>query len=181
MPIALCEEVGQGLWLVLDDGESLAGMGVQDRYPRDRAASARAEAWAVRALGLAPERCTTSRSHTMGIGAALVSCAPARLGVDLVPVGRVTPRHAAQILSGREWEALAPHASVRPALAWALKEAAAKGSGEPRRTFPAGVIIEKQACRLVVRLTGMGGMPFAASWCRFRDLLCAWVTRAPGP
>ena len=170
-----CRQVGDGIWLALTRDDAAGPGPVSLRHQRDRAASARAEALAVRALGLAPEACAASRAHTQGTGASLVAPAPAQLGVDLVSLERVTPRHATSILGVREWNALAPYASIRPALAWALKEAAAKASGEPLRFFPAGVVLEAVPGGLVARLVKQGTL--ATGWLGFGDLLCAWVVR----
>lgn len=99
----------------------------------------------------------------------------AELGVDLVPIDRVGERHAAGIVTPAEWAALERYAAIRPALAWALKEAAAKATGEPLRHFPDLLRIELESCSLVVRVVAEPEVCFVADWVRYGQLLCAWV------
>jgi hypothetical protein len=95
--------------------------------------------------------------------------------VDLVAADRVGSRHAEAILSGEEWEALAPYAEVRPALAWALKEAAAKAAGDPLGCFPHGLRIAADAGGLHLTAIEFGALEFAAGWGLFEGFLYAWV------
>jgi phosphopantetheinyl transferase (holo-ACP synthase) len=127
------------------------------------------------ASGYRPENCAASRSHTRGVAAAVAAPAGVRVGVDLVPVDRVDRRHAEAILSGEEWETLAPFAAVRPALAWAVKEAAAKATGEPQRCFPGGLRIVAGAHGLPLAVIESRGMEFAAEWGLMDEFLYAWV------
>jgi hypothetical protein len=120
-----------------------------------------------------------SISHTGGRGAAVVGPLGDCLGIDLVPLTRVAPRHAVAILSKGEWEALGQYdAALRPALAWALKEAAAKATGAPARWFPDGLRIERSdSSHLAVSLTADPTLMFDADWRVDGQLLCAWVVR----
>jgi phosphopantetheinyl transferase len=149
----------------------------------DRAAADRAEAAARRtarrgAPGRSPDardaEWAVSRSHTLGLGAAIVAPAGHRLGVDLVAVARVDERHARAVLRDQEWALLAFAGGVRPALAWALKEAAAKASGEAMRWFPHGIVVRGAAEGLYVRAVE-DGMPLRAGWKIFGNYACAWI------
>jgi len=115
-----------------------------------------------------------SRSHTLGVGAAIVAPAGRRLGLDLVAVARVDERHARAVLQDGEWAVLAVAGGVRPALAWALKEAGAKASGDAMRWFPHGIVVEVATEGLCVRIGG-GGLPLRAGCRLFGGYLCAWV------
>ena len=179
-----CRRVAPDVWLGF--ARSTAGLGPIPRAQRwacDRAAADRAVAAVLEASGYRRDACATSRSHTRGMAAAVVAPAGVRVGVDLVEIGRVGRRHAEAIASTEEWEALAPHAEVRPALAWALKEAAAKAAatraGEPIHCFPHGLRIVGAApgLPLVVR---SGWMVFTAEWSLMGGFLCAWVRGARG-
>lgn len=170
--------VGQRIWLALAQEETPGAVPANCRLARDRAAAARAESVARLALRLAPEAGSASRAHTDGIGAALVAPATVRLGVDLVRSDRVRWRHSAGILRRQEWDAVAPYGPACHALGWALKEAAAKASGNPLRYFPEGLVIEAVPGGLAVRLLGMPTRPLATGWLGFGDLVCAWVLPA---
>lgn len=115
-----------------------------------------------------------SRSHTRGVGAAIVAPAGHRLGVDLVAVARVGERHARAVLRDQEWALLAFAGEIRPALAWALKEAAAKASGDAMRCFPHGIVVGCAAEGLWVRAVE-GGTPLRAGWKVLRNHVCAWI------
>jgi len=115
-----------------------------------------------------------SRSHTLGVGAAIVAPAGRRLGIDLVAIARVDERHARAVLQDREWAVLAFAGGVRPALAWALKEAAAKASGDAMRWFPHGIVVGFATEGLCVGIGG-DGRPLRAGWRVFGDYLCAWI------
>jgi hypothetical protein len=110
------------------------------------------------------------------MGAALVAPREVRVGVDLVLMNRVTRRHSMVVLSDMEWQVLAPYAAVRPALGWALKEAAAKASGDPLSCFPGGLRIEGRPGALTVRrLCHSTGPEYVGYWVLIRPFLCAWV------
>ena len=145
------------------------------RFPLDRALADEAEMVAVRALGLAAGRCAVSRSHTRGLAAALAAPAPARLGVDVVRVDRVTRRHAEAVAGPGERRALARWEPLAGAIAWALKEAAAKATGDPTHSFPDGLRIVALGSGLGVRWPGGSGQVLRAGWLRLGDFLCAWV------
>jgi hypothetical protein len=105
----------------------------------------------------------------------VVAPAGVLVGVDLVPVERVGSRHAGAILGCEEWEALAPYPAVRPALAWALKEAAAKAMGDPLRRFPHGIRIEAGSGGVILTALESETIEFAAGWGMFDGFLYAWV------
>jgi phosphopantetheinyl transferase (holo-ACP synthase) len=95
--------------------------------------------------------------------------------VDLVALSRVGNRHAEAIVSGEEWETLAPYAAVRPALAWALKEAAAKAVGDPLRCFPHGLRIGTSDFGLTLTVVESDAVEFGAGWGLFDEFLYAWA------
>jgi hypothetical protein len=130
--------------------------------------------------GLEPHLCAVSRSHTLGAGAALVGPAGRRLGVDLVAVARVSERHARTLLGPREWAALEFAGGARPALAWALKEAAAKASGDPARCFPDGLLIEHDDGGLCVRIAETA-VVLRGDWMMLEHLLCAYTLPRVSP
>jgi len=171
-----CREVAPDVWLGLAPCmRAAAGDVPGDRWRADRAAADRAVAAAVAASGFSRGDCATSRSHTCGAAAAIVAPFGIMIGVDLVAVERVRLRHARVVLSGRERGTLARYGSVYPALAWAVKEAAAKAAGDPFRHFPRGLTIEEDASGLVVRAAGRGRTTFEAGWEVIGRFLCAWV------
>ena len=185
-----CRQVAPDLWLglarctpSLADTPSRAGAAGRRRQ-LDRAAADLAVAAVIEVSGFRPGACATSRSHTLGVGAAVAGPGRMRVGVDLVAIDRVSRRHADAVLSRRERRVLAPYAPVGPALAWALKEAAAKASGDPLHWFPHGLRIEPGAGGLIVLA---GELELAAGWEVVGELLCAWVSgshlppRAPEP
>jgi hypothetical protein len=108
------------------------------------------------------------------VAVAVAAPAGVAVGADLVAVDRVGARHAAAVTVGDEWKVLESYASVRPALAWAVKEASAKATGEPLRCFPHGLRIEAGPAGLMVREVG-GGRGFVADWGLFGGFLYAWV------
>jgi 4'-phosphopantetheinyl transferase EntD len=120
-----------------------------------------------------------SISHTGGRGAAIVGRPDDCLGIDLVRLARVNARHACAILSAGEWRTLGPYdAALRPALAWALKEAGAKATGAPARWFPDGMRIQRSdAGGLEVSLVADPSLTFDVHWRVDGPLLCAWVVR----
>ena len=176
-----CWQVGQDLWLGLARCTRWRGEAPGRRWQNDRDAADQAVAAVVAASGLGPDSCATSRSHTQGVAAAVAAPPGMRVGVDLVQIDRVSRRHAEAVLSSREWASLAAYSSVRPALAWALKESAAKASGDPRRCFPHGLRIESGPAGLMVRQVADGGVTLAAGWRLFGSLLCGWVMESPHP
>lgn len=109
---------------------------------------------------------------------ALVAPAGVRVGVDLVAIDRMRPRHAEVVSSEVEWETLAPYARVRPALGWAVKEAAAKATGDPLSCFPGGLEIRQSRGGLTVRRLGPDGREFTAGWGTLGLFLYAWVHSA---
>ncbi len=120
-----------------------------------------------------------SISHTGGRGAAIVGRPDDCLGIDLVRLARVSARHAFAIVSAGEWGALGPYdAALRPALAWALKEAAAKATGAPARWFPDGLRIQRsESGGLEVSVVADPTLTFDVDWRVGGALLCAWVVR----
>lgn len=171
-----CRQVAQDVWLGFARCPPQSGTRARgQRWSCDREAADRAVAVVLQASGYCRDACVTSRSHTCGVGAAVGAPAGGRVGVDLVEVDRVRRRHAEAILSGEEWEALAPHAAVRPALAWALKEAAAKAVGDPLRCFPHGLRIAAGAGGLTLTALESETLELATGWGRFDGFLYAWV------
>jgi len=168
-------QVGDGLWLGIAGPVCSGGMPAGLRLAADRAGADRAEALAVAAARRPRFACAVSRSHTRGVGAALVGPVSARLGVDLVALGRVGDRHAAEVVGELEWEALAGRGPDRAALAWALKEAAAKATGDPSRWFPGGLRIVASGAGLEVQRADGSGPAFAAAWMQCGDYLCTWA------
>jgi phosphopantetheinyl transferase (holo-ACP synthase) len=63
----------------------------------------------------------------------------------------------------------------RPALAWALKEAAAKACGGPSPCFPLGLRITATARGLFVEVLGSGTPGFTSGWGLLDEFLYAWV------
>jgi hypothetical protein len=171
-----CRRVAQDVWLALVT-RAPEGVAIERerRWASDREAADRAVAAVLEAWGLAREACATSRSHTCGLAAAVAAPAGVAVGVDLVEVARVSRRHADAILSAEEWEALEPYAAARPALGWALKEAAAKACGDPSSRFPLGLRIIADTGGLTVEALGPGRACFTAGWGLFDDFLYAWV------
>ena len=156
------------------DQATTGARGAGQRRALDRQAADRAVAVVVAASGFNAD-CTTSRSHTRGEAAAVAAPAGIRVGVDLVEPERVGSRHANAVLDGHEWEVLAPYAGMRPALAWALKEAAAKASGDPLRCFPHGLRIRAGPEGLMITHAAGARWEFLSGWGLFGGLLYAWV------
>jgi hypothetical protein len=171
----VAEDTWLGLARPLPSRPGTAG----SRFRLDRVASAMAEREAIAASGRRANELAVSRAHSCGVGTAIVSPARLRLGMDLVRVNRVTARHLAGILTGAESGALRRFGSLGPALAWGLKEAAAKASGDPRRWFPHGLWIEERPTGLVVRIAQDPSTCFGAGWVRFGGFLCVWVRELP--
>ena len=171
-----CRQVARDVWLGFGCCTPVGGgTRREQRWLRDREAADRAVAVVVAASGFSRDACAVSRSHTLGVAVAVAAPAGVRVGVDLVAVDRVGGRHATAILIGDEWKTLDSYASVRPALAWAVKEAAAKATGEPLRCFPHGLRIEAGSTGLMVRQVVGGGRVFTADWGMFGRFLYAWV------
>jgi phosphopantetheinyl transferase (holo-ACP synthase) len=170
-----CREVAQDVWLGFARCPGAGARVSGQRWSCDREAADRAVAAVLEASGYRRDACATSRSHTRGVAVAVAAPAGVRVGVDLVELDRVGRRHAGAILSGEEWEALAPHAAVRPALAWALKEAAAKAVGDPLRCFPQGLRIAAGAGGLTLTALESEALELAAGWGLFERFLYAWV------
>ena len=180
-----CRRVALDVWLGFARcAPETAALENERRWAADREAADRAVAAALAASGLGRDACATSRSHTHGLAAAVAAPAGVAVGVDLVEVARVGRRHAEAILSGQEWRALAQCAAVRPALGWALKEAAAKACGDPSRCFPLGLRITADAGEFTVEALGSGRPRFTAGWGLLDGFLYAWVRGVadrPGP
>jgi hypothetical protein len=83
--------------------------------------------------------------------------------VDLVAPSRI------------EWDALPRNCPDRPALAWGLKEAAAKAFGAPGRRFPAGLRIVRGTCGIEVIANQEARSSLVGQWERIGPLLCVWV------
>jgi phosphopantetheinyl transferase (holo-ACP synthase) len=146
------------------------------RREADERAAARARRIALAACGTTVGRATISVSHTEGSAAALVG--RQLLGVDLVRMSRVTPRHARAILTAADWSALdAIPGPCRAALGWALKEAAAKATGVAQHFFPTRVGLVRDPCSgsLRARLAGPARTSFDTDWMVLGELLCATV------
>ena len=171
-----CRQVAPDVWLGFAwcSGE-FAALAPESRWAADREAADRAVAAVLEASGLGPDASATCRSHTRGLAAAVAAPAGIAVGVDLVEISRVGPRHADAILSGEEWSVLSPCAAVRPALAWALKEAAAKACGDPLHRFPLGLRIAAGSGGIVVEVRGSGSPAFTTGWGVLDGVLFAWV------
>ena len=169
-------------WLVLvsnaDGGTRLAG---RARREADERAAQRARVAALASWGPRAERASISIAHTEGSAAALAGAGDRMFGVDLVRISRVAPRHSRAILSHSDRDAFgAMPPRYRDALAWALKEAAAKATGAAQHFFPHGVrlMTDPLSRRLRVRLANSLGLTFDAKWFVLGDLLCATVVSA---
>jgi phosphopantetheinyl transferase (holo-ACP synthase) len=175
-----CRRVAQDVWLALAArAPEVVAIERERRWAADREAADRAVAAVLEASGLGRDACATSRSHTCGLAVAVAAPAGITVGVDLVEVARVSRRHAHAILSSEEWEALEQDAAERPALGWALKEAAAKACGDPSRCFPLGLRIIAGVHGYTVEALGSGAPRFTAGWGRFDGFLYAWVRGGP--
>lgn len=171
--------LADGLWLAIA-GPVRAGRLDRSR-PRgrarrraDRAAARSAREAALRASCLTCSRAAVSLSHSEGVGAALVGKRGRPLGVDVVRIDRVGARHARAILDAYERRALHSESRIRPALAWALKEAAAKATGEPLRDFPSRLRIVRTKDGVHVRAAGTRAA-LQSGWRVFGRYLFAWV------
>lgn len=160
--------VGIGVWLgIVEPDEPVTGRGPA-RYRLERAASRRALALARRALPV-PAR-AVSLSHSEGAGAALLSATRRRVGVDVARGSRIEARHARAILSAEEWRLVGGYSRAGAALAWCLKEAAAKATGVPAEVFPD---------LLRLRFLPRGGLGVTALGPRPLDLEAGWLERPP--
>ena len=169
-------QVAPDLWIGFARCEpaTTSAKAIGQRWAMDREAADRAVALVIAASGF-NAHCTTSRSHTCGVAAAVAAPAGVPIRVDLVEQKRVSSRHAHTLLIGDEWDTLASYAGIRPALAWALKEAAAKASGDPLHCFPHGLMIQVSSAGLYVRLVAGATQGFMAGWGLFGRFLYAWV------
>lgn len=150
----------------------------QDRRRADRQAARLAWDAAVGAAAIPYQDAVGSRAHTQACGAALVGPRDIMLGVDLVLPRRIALRHARAILESDEWNALPRDCPDRPALAWGLKEAAAKAFGEPGRWFPAGLRITRGTSGIEVIAKEEARSSLLGQWERIGPLLCVWVLGA---
>lgn len=169
-------------WLVLvsaaDGATQLAG---RARREADERAARRARVAALASLGPRARQASISISHTAASAAALAGVGERMFGVDLVRISRIAPRHSRAILSHSDryaYGAMPPR--YRDALAWALKEAAAKATGAAQHFFPDRVqlMTDPFTRRLRVRLADSLRMTFDANWFVLGDLLCASVVSA---
>ena len=171
-----CRQVAPDVWLGFGCCTPVGGGAPREqRWLRDREAADRAVAAVVRASGFRRDACAISRSHTLGVAVAVAAPAGVPVGIDLVAIDRVGARHAGAVSVTDEWRTLESYASVRPALAWAVKEAAAKATGEPLRCFPHGLKIEAGPAGLKVRQVTGEGREFKVHWGLFGGFLYAWV------
>ena len=94
----------------------------------------------------------------------------------MVRVSRVGPRHARAILDEEEWEALGRFGASRCALAWALKEAAAKATRTPAEYFPSRLrIVAHPANGVEVCALAPREFRLRAGWRPAGEYLLAWV------
>lgn len=168
--------VAEGLWL----GSHQPPRPRLRREPmqriRDRSAARRALDVALKASGFQQRLAAVSLSHTEGVGAALVGSRGRLVGVDVVRIARLRRRHADAILHPGEWRALGGHGSLSPALAWGLKEAAAKAVGAPELYFPTRLrIVACAAGRALVLALGAPPLWLAGGWLRRGRFLYVWV------
>jgi phosphopantetheinyl transferase (holo-ACP synthase) len=169
-------------WLALvstiDGATRLTG---RVRREADERAAHRARVAALASLGPRARQASISISHTEGSAAALAGVGAGMFGIDLVRISRVAPRHSRAILSHSDryaFAALPPR--YRDALAWALKEAAAKATGAAQHFFPDRVQLMANPLtrRIRVRLADSLRLTFDAHWFILGDLLCATVVSA---
>lgn len=170
-------------WLALAShaGHAIRRAGRQRRMADERAAWV-ARMAALAACGSRSGQLSLSVSHTEGSAAVLAGAANHVFGIDLVRIERVSPRHSRAILTPGDAAAFGTlPAPYRDALAWALKEAAAKASGAAQHYFPGGVRLTMDALtgRLGVRLASATAVTLNAAWFVSGDLLCAIVSGTP--
>jgi phosphopantetheinyl transferase (holo-ACP synthase) len=176
-------QLDQGVWMgavVPVEPASLVG---RARRLADRRAGRVARLLALRAAGLARPAATVSSAHSAGAGAAVAAPRHVSVGIDVIPIGRLEKRHAQAVLSARELRLLdaIPPALV-PALAWTLKEAAAKATAHPALYFPAGLRIrDANACSATIELVETPDVAFTAKWFVSEAFLFSWVLRAALP
>jgi len=175
----LTRRVADGVWLTVYRSLAIVRLHGPERRQADRAAAERAWNLAAAAAGLSPQNAAGSRAHTEGSGAALVGPAGTKMGVDLVPLRRVTARHAQAMLDVQEWDAMEGLGGIGAALAWGLKEAAAKAFGDPGRRFPAGLRIAGGTNGFTVATRGESSSCVLGRWESIGSLLCVWVLGAP--
>jgi 4'-phosphopantetheinyl transferase EntD len=169
------DEVADGVWLGRFYPVRPRRVAAATRHSTDRAAARRA-LLAIRSAevcGFAGGAC--SFSHTEGVGAALLGARGRRLGVDVVRIERVNARHAAAVLSPGEWIGRRVAPRLRPALAWAVKEAAAKATGDPLSFFPCGLRVAADDRVVVVAVGDPLDLELSGGWDADGDYLWAWV------
>lgn len=153
------------------------------RRSEDERAACAAREVALAACGMQRGPVAFSVSHTEGSAAVLAGTATEMFGVDLIRFARVTPRHSRAILSRDDAEAFGTMPTwYRDALAWALKEAAAKATGAPQQYFPDRIhlIAGPFPGALRVRIVSETPIMLSAAWFVSGGLLCALVaTRMP--
>jgi len=175
----LTRRVANSTWLTVYRPPAVVRLHGPARRQADRGAAERAWNLAAAAAGLSPQNAAGSRAHTEGSGAALVGPAGTKMGVDLVAVKRVTPRHAQAMLDAQEWDAVEGLGGIAAALAWGLKEAAAKAFGDPGRRFPAGLRIASGTNGFTVATQEEPSSCVLGRWELIGSLLCVWVLGAP--
>jgi len=169
------------LAIVLRDSEGPRSFG-RPRRVADERAGARARRLALAAYGAAygaaSPRPRVSVSHTEGSAVALVGPPDRMIGVDLAAIARVTERHAGAVLSQEDWTALeAVSPSLRRAMGWALKEAAAKATGAAQHYFPTRVrlVADDTSGLPCAQLADVEHTRFESDWLVIGALLCVVV------
>jgi phosphopantetheinyl transferase len=147
----------------------------------DRRAARVAAVAALGAARLARGRSRISRSHSGGAGAAAVAPEGWSVGVDVIPAGRVTRRHAGAVAG--EAEIAAAEAAVgapgAAGLVWALKESAVKAGGvRGLAAMPEWVIHCVSAGRAELTCS-VSHTRALAGWVAVDGFLCAWVVTPP--
>ena len=171
-----CRQVGPDLWLAAH--RVRPGRPGEARRESDRAAAHLALADAVKWSGAGAGACSHSLAHTEGVGAALISLTRRQLGVDVVAVKRVGPRHAHAVTDAEEWNSLEAAGLAWPPLVWGLKEAAAKATGDPARYFASGLSLTTAPDGGLEVLADDGDgdrRQFSGGWQHLGGYLFAWV------
>jgi len=171
----LCRVVDPGLVLAVH--REPAGPRGRQRRGVDQRASRLALAAALRLYGnqVVP---VASLSHTEGIGAALLGPVRLRFGVDVVRMSRVSERHARAISAEDEWSSVGGR--VSPALAWGLKEAAAKATGNPARHWGTRlrIVAHARSGYEVISESEGPAHRFLSQWLPVGGYLLVWVWSA---
>ena len=115
--------------------------------------------------------CSVSFAHSEGFAAAIASCRPGRIGVDLIRTSRLDTRALRAIATAREVSLLSSLGSLAPAAAWAIKEATLKAFGAGQCRGLTRIRITKCGHRL------MAGPADAASVAGGARMLPVWMWR----